>query len=191
MRRRRCLVMFRILSDLVRCCPQRAVLALLAATAVLSAPAHAQRGGRGFGRRGTPGHPETEQGIPVPKLVNPVNLLIEHRQELTLSDSQFAHVIAIKRTLDSTNAPLLRRIDSVERLFRGGFVFSEPSREHRDSVAEGRSVIQEMSAGLRDNYSQAKDHAFSLLGAQQYAKAMDIYAKAEQAIIDDEQKRKQ
>jgi len=123
--------------------------------------------------------------------VNPVNLLIEHRQELTLSDSQFAHVIAIKRTLDSTNAPLLRRIDSVERLFRGGFVFSEPSREHRDSVAEGRSVIQEMSAGLRDNYSQAKDHAFSLLGAQQYAKAMDIYAKAEQAIIDDEQKRKQ
>jgi hypothetical protein len=172
-----------LFSAFVRCCLSFAVVA-----ATLT-PARAQAQ-RGLGRRGL-GNVVREQGLVAPKLVNPVNLLIEHRQELTLSDSQFTHIIAIKRVLDSTNAPLVRRIDSVERLFRGGgIMFGDESREHRDSVAEGRMVIREMSAGLRENYSQAKEQAFALLGAQQYAKAEDIYAKAERAIMDEEQARK-
>jgi len=155
----------------------------------IAASAHAQRGIGGMGRRG-PGNVVKQQGIPAPKVVNPVNLLVEHRPELALSDSQFARIIVIKRALDSTNAPLLRRIDSVQRLFRGGFVFGDQSREHRDSVAEGRAVIQEMTAGLRDNFALAKERAFGLLSEQQLAKAQDLYAKAEQAIVDEELKAK-
>lgn len=150
--------------------------------------AQAQRG-IGMGRRG-PGNIVREQGITAPKLVNPVNLLIEHRPDLALSDSQFIHLIAIKRTLDSTNAPLLRRIDSVQRLFRGGLVFGEQSREHRDSVAQGRAVVMEMTAGLRDNYDAVKEKAFGILDASQSAKAQELYAKAEQAIADEERKKK-
>ena len=44
-----------------------------------------------------------EAGVQIPKYVNSVNLLIEHRQELSLSDSQFVRLIALKRTLDSTD----------------------------------------------------------------------------------------
>lgn len=166
----------------------RSFLLFLATLLFGAATGQAQRG-MGIGRRG-PGNIVHETGVLAPKLVNPVNLLIERRQELALSESQFARVIALKRTLDSTNAPLLRRIDSVERLFRGGLIFGEQSREHRDSVAEGRAVVREMSAGLRDNYDAAKEKAFAVLDAQQYAKAQDLYAKAEHAILEEEQKRK-
>src|SRR4051812_31912975 len=76
--------------------------------------ASAQRGimgGRGAlpPGRGPGGGMSREAGVQVPKYVNAVNLLIEHRQELSLTDSQFVKLIAAKRALDSTNAPLLRK----------------------------------------------------------------------------------
>ena len=112
-----------------------------AALLVLFAPAAliAQRGGGigGFGNGRGPGNLTRESGLVIPKQVNPINLLIEHRPELGLSDSVFLRVIAMKRTLDSTNAPSMRRLDSLARLFRGGKpLFSDPSPERIDSIAE-------------------------------------------------------
>jgi len=162
----------------------------LAVGMLLSVAATRAQAQRGMGRRGG-GNMMRQTGLVAPKLVNPVNLLIEHRPQLALSDSQFIHLITIKRALDSTNAPLLRRIDSVERLFRGGgLIFSDPSRERRDSLAEGRAVIEQTTAALRESYGFAKEAAFALLDAQQYAKAEDLYAKAEQAIVDEEKAKK-
>src|SRR5690348_7973851 len=68
-----------------------------------------------------------ESAIEVPKLVNPVNLLLVHRQELALTDSQWKNLLSMKRVLDSTNAPLMRRLDSVQSLFKGGMLFGEQS----------------------------------------------------------------
>lgn len=172
------------LSDVIRRCPQFCLIVF--GMGALGLPAQAQRG-IGMGRRG-PGNIVREQGIVAPKLVHPVNLLIEHRQDLALSDSQFKHLILLKRTLDSSDAPMLRKIDSVQRLFRGGLVFGEQSREHRDSVAEGRTVVLEMTAALRDRYALAKERAFAMLNAQQYDKAQELHAKAERAIQDEERK---
>ena len=91
----------------------------------------------GIGRR-RPGNLEHEPGLVVPKQVNAVNLLIEHRQDLELSDSEFAGVARIKRALDSTNAPLVRKLDSLQRAFKGGPIFSEPSPERRE---DRKSVV--------------------------------------------------
>jgi hypothetical protein len=144
-------------------------------------------GGRGRGGRGV-GNPAREEGFAVQRPVNPVNLLIEHRQELTLTDTQFVRVIAIKRALDSTNAPLMRRIDSVQRLFKGGKpIFSDPSPARRDSLAEGKSAVQEMLVGVRENISDGREKAFALLSGQQAAKAQEIEAKAAKALEDEEQ----
>ena len=118
-------------------------------------------------------------------MVNAVNLMIEHRQELTLSDSQFARVIAIKRTLDSTNASLYRKLDSVQRLFRGGPIFSQPSAARRDSIAEARGVVQESIAAINENDGTARDQAYGLLSVQQLATAQDLEAKAEHALEDE------
>ncbi|HSQ28775.1 MAG TPA: hypothetical protein VLN49_02940 [Gemmatimonadaceae bacterium] len=161
----------------------RRVSIALTSLCLMSVPmvAGAQRIG-GFGRGRLPGHLEREPGIVVPKVVNPVNLLVEHRQQLALSDTQFAQVIAIKRVLDSTNAPLARKLDSVQRLFKGGPVFSEPNADRRDSLAQARGLVQDMTGAIDDNNNAARDKAYALLSVQQLATARDLEAKAEQAI---------
>lgn len=147
----------------------------------------AQRGIlNGIGRG--PGRVEREPAVEVPKYVNPVNLLIEHRPALALSDTQFAHVIVIKRALDSTNAPLVRRLDSIQRIFKGGLVFSEPSRARRDSLADARVVVQQTMADLRDNLSAAREKAYEMLSATQLAKAQQL-EEDEQKAIDAEAKK--
>lgn len=156
---------------------------------VVPMAAGAQRIG-GFGRGRLPGHLEREPGIAVPKVVNPVNLLVEHRQQLALSDTQFLRVIAIKRVLDSTNAPLARKLDSVQRLFKGGPVFSEPNAERRDSLARAKGLVQDMTGAIEDNNNAARDKAYALLSAQQLVIAQDLEAKAEQAIEEDAKRAK-
>lgn len=157
-----------------------AVLCAMAVPAIVSA-----QGMGGFGRGRRIGQLAHEPGIEIPKVVNAVNLMIEHRQELTLSDSQFARVIAIKRTLDSTNASLYRKLDSVQRLFRGGPIFSQPSAARRDSIAEARGVVQESIAAINENDGTARDQAYGLLSVQQLATAQDLEAKAEHALEDE------
>ena len=144
----------------------------------------------GFGRGRTPGKLLREPGIVVPKVVNAVNLMIEHRQDLALSDTQFARVIVIKRTLDSTNAPLVRKLDSVQRLFRGGPVFSEPTIQRRDSLAEARSLVQEAIGAITENNATARDEAYGVLSVQQLETAQSLEAKAEQAIADEARRNK-
>ena len=157
-----------------------AMLALVSVPALASAQTMG-----GFGRGRGPGRLVREQGIAIPQVVNAVNLMIEHRQELTLSDTQFAKVIAIKRALDSTNAPLLRKLDSVQRLFRGGPVFSDPSAERRDSLAEAHAFVQQTVGEITDNNATARDQAYGLLSVQQLESAQKLEAKAEQAIEDE------
>jgi hypothetical protein len=144
-------------------------------------------GGTGIGRRRT-GNIEREPGLVVPKQVNAVNLLIEHRQELALSDSQVARVVVIKRALDSTNSPLSRKLDSLQRVFKGGPIFSEPTAARRDSLSDARTVVTEATATIHDNISAARERAFALLSPGQLTKAQGLEAAAEKAI-EDENKR--
>jgi hypothetical protein len=147
-------------------------------------------GGRGAmtpGRGG--GNIARDAGIYIPKYANIVNLLVEHRPDLALNDSQFTRIIAIKRSLDSTNAPLLRKLDSVQRLFRAGVpMFSTPSAQRRDSLAEARSLIIETIGSIRDNVGAARDKAYAFLSASQVTKAQEMEDKAERAVLEENQK---
>jgi hypothetical protein len=122
-----------------------------------------------------------EPGIEVPPTINIVNLVVQNRQDMVLTDTQYVRAIALKRTLDSTNAPLLRRIDSVQRLFKGRPIFSEPSPAHRDSVNAGQAVIREMTADIDDNIADAKDKLFAFLSTPQKEKAEQIEDRARKA----------
>jgi hypothetical protein len=153
--------------------------------------AQGRMGAGGFGRGRGAGKVQRSEGITVKMPINPVNLLIEHRQELALTDTQFVHIIAVKRSLDSANAPLMRRIDSVQHMLKGGNpIFSEPSPARRDSLAAGRAVVQETLVGMRENISDYREKAFSLLSTQQLAKATDIESAAQKAADDEDQKGK-
>ncbi len=155
--------------------------------AIVPSLAVAQRGmGGGGGRGGRSPGIARDQGLQIPKLVNGVNLLIEHRQELALTDSQFMRIISVKRALDSTDAPLMRRLDSIQFLFKGGGIrFGGASGAQRDSLAEAHAVIRDTQVALRENISEGQDRAYALLSATQAAKAQDIEAKAEKALADE------
>ncbi len=144
-------------------------------------------GGRSGGGRGNSALPRAP-GIDVPEFVNAVNLLIQHRQDLALSDTQFTKVIAIKRSLDSTNSPLMRKLDSVQRLFKKGPVFSEGSPERRDSLSDAKMLVRDVSASVRDNNASGRDKAYALLSTKQLDQAHALEAAAEQQIADDAKK---
>jgi hypothetical protein len=157
-----------------------------------SSGAIAQRGmggrGMGMGRGRGAGDMTRESAIVIPKFVNAVNLLIAHRQDLALSDTQFVQVIAMKRALDSTNAPLMRKLDSVQRLFKGGApLFGDPSTGRRDSLATARELVQETIGNVRENVSVGRDKAYALLSYPQRTKAQEFEDKAEKAIADESQ----
>jgi L-fucose mutarotase/ribose pyranase (RbsD/FucU family) len=122
-----------------------------------------------------------DPGIEVPATINIVNLVVEHRQDLILTDTQFVRVVALKRVLDSTNAPFVRRIDSVQRLFKNVPIFSDPSAARRDSLNAAKAVVREMTADIDDNIADAKDKVFAILSTPQKERAEQIEDKARKA----------
>ena len=146
-----------------------------------AAPAAFAQGG--FGRGGRAPGISREAGLTIPKPVNMINLLIAHRQDVALSDSQFTSIIVLKRALDSTNAPEMRRLDSLDRLFRGGrSIFSQPSPTRRDSLTRARIVMRQVLAIVEDNNAGARDQAYALLTGEQLDKARTIQSDAEKAF---------
>jgi len=153
---------------------------------LLPCAAFAQRGimgGRGALTPGRgPGSLSRDAGVQIPKYVNSLNLLIEHRQDLSLADSQFVRLLTLKRALDSTNVPLLRKLDSVQRVYKSGVpIFSEPSAARRDSIASARSFVNETLGVVRNNIGASRETAFGILTPEQLTKARDLQEKAERA----------
>ena len=145
------------------------------------------RGALTPGRGG--GNMAKEAGIQIPKYANGVNLLVGHRPELALSDSQFTRIIAVKRSLDSANAPLVRKLDSVQHLFRAGTpMFSSPSAQRRDSLSSARALVSETIGTIRDNIDTWRDRAYAALSPIQLTKARDLEAKAEKAAAEENQR---
>jgi len=157
-------------------------MVIVAASLPAALGAQTRVGGMGpDGQKGKPGRLARDMGITIPKIVNPVNLLIEHRLELALNDTQFTKVIAIKRVLDSTNSPLQRRLDSLARLYKPRPIFSMITPERRDSIAEAHPVVLELVAGIRENISNARDSAYAVLSLRQLSTAQGLESVAEQA----------
>ena len=145
------------------------------------------RGALTPGRGG--GNMARDAGIQIPKYANGVNLLIEHRPELVLSDSQFTRIVAIKRSLDSANAPLVRKLDSVQHLFRAGTpMFSTPSAQRRDSLSNARALVSDAIEAIRTNIATWRDRAYATLSSVQLTKAQDLEEKAERAAAEENQR---
>jgi len=145
------------------------------------------RGALSPGRGG--GNIAREAGIQIPKYANGVNLLIEHRPDLALSDSQFTRIIAVKRALDSANAPLVRKLDSVQHLFKAGTpMFSSPSAQRRDSLSNARALVSETVGTIRDNIAAWRDRAYATLLPVQLTRAREIEDKAEKAAAEENQR---
>ena len=171
------------------------ILIVLGAALALGPAAAAQHGMPGLpGSSGLRGERtinfKRDPGVVIPAIVQPINLMIAHRQELALTDSQFMRVIRVKRALDSLNAPLMRKLDSVQRLFRGGGpLFGDASPERRDSLADARGIVAQTVGEIRDNIDPARERAYGLLSAAQRTTAERVEAEEAQRIEDAEKKK--
>jgi len=138
----------------------RALIVTLAIPAALAAQINGRMAaGREFGQSSN--DPLVSEARPV----NNVSVLIQHKQQLALTDSQFVQLVAIRRTVDSVNFPLERRLDSLVRVQRSASsafrrLPADTARHLRDVA---RSTLDELAANMRP----ATDRAHALLTDRQ------------------------
>lgn len=114
-------------------------------------------------------------------MVNVVDLMLTHRSELELADSQVTRLQQIGATHDSANAPLRARLDSL----RG-------ERGAGDAGDADRSAMRERFQGMRDTFASMRDHdqaarkdAYAMLTKDQKKKAERLEDDARKSMGDD------
>jgi hypothetical protein len=111
------------------------------------------------------GHSGDDPLLSEPRPVNMVSVLLQHRRELSLTDTQFVKLVALRRQLDSLNFPLERRLDSLLRVDRqasSGF-----HRMPADTVRAMRDLAHSTLSALAANMRPATDRAHTLLTERQ------------------------
>lgn len=157
--------------------PLRLTRRFLISTLLIPAALAAQVSGRmGAGREF--GQSADDPLVSEPRPVNDVSVLIQHRQQLALSDSQFIQLVAIRRSVDSVNFPLERRLDSllhVERDASSAFrrLPADTVRHIRDLA---RSTLDELAANIRP----ATERAHNLLSERQVQMAATFEQQAQE-----------
>ncbi len=166
--------------------PRSRMPRLLAFLILVPLVASAQMGGRGMGgggRRGGGGEGGARgerQGGGEAAPQRPVNvpaLVLDHAAELTLADSQRVRLQAIRHTLDSADAPLLVRLDSLRPTSRP-INPSDVSQEQRDEMASRRAALKDVMEGLRENHAVARKATMDLLAPAQQQRAAALEQNA-------------
>lgn len=149
----------------------RATLISLLIPAALAAQVNGRMAaGREFGQR------SDDPLISQPRPVNVVSVLIQHRRQLSLTDSQFTQLVALRRGLDSLNFPLERRLDSLVRVEHDASAAFR--RLPEDSVRSMRDLAKNTLAALAANMEPATDRAHNLLTEQQMTLAEGFETQA-------------
>ena len=107
-------------------------------------------------------------GKPAPIVpVNVARLVIEHERDIALSDSQRTQITLIQRRLDSTTAPLLKRIDSLRPTWRPAGGINDLSQEQRQQLVAVRAAQAAVVDSLTPTFAKAREQVMSLLLPEQ------------------------
>ena len=154
-----------------------AVALLFAASATAGAQMPGRGGAMGIGRspgRDDPAMKEIGPGLEL-RLANGVNIIIAHARELSLSSDQLSRVAVIKRRLDSTNTPLMRELDSLERANRDRGVVPKSKGDLPDPA---NPDIERTLDALRTNLRSAEEDAYQVLSGTQLQRALQMVKEA-------------
>ena len=118
-------------------------------------------------------------GKPAPIVpVNVARTVIEHERELALSDSQRTQIAAIQRRLDSTAAPLLKKLDSVRPTWRPAGGINDLSQEQRDQLVAYRNVQVSVVDSLTPSFAKAREQVMTVLTPEQKDRAAKLETDA-------------
>lgn len=145
--------------------------AALVAPALLGAQVNGRMAaGREFGQS------SNDPLVSEPRPMNDVSVLIQHRQQLALTDSQFIRLVSIRRSVDSLNFPLERRLDSLARVEHDAS--SSFRRLPADTVRRMRELARSTLDALAANIRPAAERAHALLSDSQVEMAATFEQQA-------------
>jgi Spy/CpxP family protein refolding chaperone len=108
--------------------------------------------------------------------LNSVELLLQHRGELDLADSQVVAITAVKARLDSLDGALMQKLDSL----RAQAPAAPPGSDSRWS--ERRDQFRDIVSQLRKNNDEARKQAMALLTPHQRKLAQGIEDEARKQL---------
>jgi hypothetical protein len=118
-------------------------------------------------------------GKPAP--VAPVNVartVIEHEQDLALTDSQRTEIVLIQHQLDSAAAPLLKKIDSLKPTWRPAGGINDLSPEQREQLVSLRKAQFQVIDSLTPAFAKARDRVMTVLTPEQRDRAAKLEKNA-------------
>lgn len=111
-------------------------------------------------------------GKPAPIVpVNVARAVIEHERDMALSDSQRTQIVLIQRRLDSTTAPMLRKLDSLRPSWRPAGGLYDLSQEQRDQLVSLRAAQVAVIDSLSPTFAKAREQVMSVLRPEQKDRA--------------------
>ena len=118
-------------------------------------------------------------GKPVPVVpVNVARTVIEHEADFALTDSQRTQIILIGRRLDSTAAPLLKKIDSLKPSWRPAGGINDLSPEQRDQLVASRKAQFAVIDSLTPAFAKAREQVMTVLDPEQRERAEKLEKNA-------------
>ena len=118
-------------------------------------------------------------GKPAP--VAPVNVartVIEHEQDMALTDSQRTQIVLIQNRLDSVAAPLLKKIDSLKPTWRPAGGINDLSPEQREQLFSLRKAQFEAIDSLTPTFAKAREQVMTVLTPEQRDRAAKLEKNA-------------
>jgi hypothetical protein len=106
--------------------------------------------------------------------VNVARTVIEHEHDLALTDSQHKELVRIQRQLDSTAAPLLKKIDSLKPSWRPAGGINDLSREQRDQLVASRAARFAVIDSLTPTFAKAREQVMTVLTPEQRDRAAKL-----------------
>lgn len=103
--------------------------------------------------------------------VNVARTVIEHERDMELSDSQRTQIVLIQRRLDSTTAPLFRKLDSLRPTWRPAGGINDLSQEQRDQLVSLREAQVAVIDSMAPTFTKARESVMSLLDREQKERA--------------------
>jgi len=118
-------------------------------------------------------------GKPAP--IAPVNVartIIEHEQDMALTDSQRTQIVLIQNRLDSVAAPLLKKIDSLKPSWRPAGGINDLSPEQREQLFTLRKAQFEVIDSLTPTFAKAREQVMTVLTPEQRDRATKLEKNA-------------
>jgi hypothetical protein len=124
-------------------------------------------------------------GKPAPLApVNVPRVVIERERDMALSDSQRTQIVLIQRRLDSTAAPLLKKLDSLRPTWRPAGGPNDLTPEQRERLATTRAAQAVVVDSLTPTFTQAREQVMALLRPEQRERAAKLEREARKRALE-------